>query len=308
MIARLTAVYLAIFATVLAAISIAAFVFVGQQYHDLLGPAMQTAEAQHAYAQAMRRVALTIGGIDLPLLTFVGVASYALARLSVAPLIEARERERNFSIDVAHELRSPLATIASVAQAAGADAGADMKTRLETIDQAALDAGSLVGDLLTLAREPRPDVLVREPVELAAIATSCAREFIERARSKAIAVDVAAKSCIVSGDERRLRELVRNLLDNALRHAATRVSLSTQSVRTRGLLIVEDDGSGIAATERERIFERFYRRDGEASGVGVGLAIVAWIVRAHEGTVSAQQPSTGRGTAIVADFPLARPT
>jgi len=117
-IARLTAIYLAIFGVVLLGLSAAAYVFVSMQYRSLLAPALQTPEGQHGYAQAMSHVAIAIAGFDLPLLVFVGIAAYLLARTSLSPLIAARERERSFSIDVAHELRSPLATITAVAQAA----------------------------------------------------------------------------------------------------------------------------------------------------------------------------------------------
>jgi signal transduction histidine kinase len=304
-IARLTAIYLAIFGVVLVALSTAAYIFVGMSYRSLLQPALQTPEGQSAYAHAMSRVALAIGGFDLPLLVIVGGAAYILARTSLRPLIEARERERNFSIDVAHELRSPLATIASVSQAARAQAGPDMRPRLDTIAHAALDAASLIGDLLTLARDPRPAVLQREPVDLANVAIACGREFEDRFRERGIALSVVTESSIIEGDERRLRELVRNLLDNALRHAKSQTRVSTAVQRNLASIVVEDDGPGIPATERDRVFERFYRRNGDAGGVGVGLAIVQWIARAHDGTVHVNAGSDG-GTAFVASFPTMR--
>jgi signal transduction histidine kinase len=304
MIARLTAIYLAIFAAVLAAISVAAYAFVGVQYRSLLGPALQTAEAQSAYAHAMQRVALALAGFDLPLLVIVGAASYVLARVSVAPLLEARAREREFSIDVAHELRSPLATIASVAQIAGADADERTRRRLDVIVRAALDAGSLIGDLLTLARDPRPAVLHREPVDLANVVTACTREFDDRFHARGVTLATRAESCIVDGDERRLRELVRNLLENALRHARAQVSVSTTPDGGAAHITVEDDGSGIPPDKRDRLFDRYHHSDD--GGIGLGLAIVAWIANAHEGSVRVETPAAGKGTAIVTTLPALR--
>ena len=303
MIARLTAIYLAIFGVVLAGLSIAAYEFVGMSYRSLLLPALQTPEGQTAYAHAMSRVALAIGGFDLPLLVLVGGAAYLLARTSLRPLIAARERERNFSIDVAHELRSPLATIASVSQAARPEAPPEIRARLDTISHAALDAASLIGDLLTLTRDPRPAVLQREPVDLANIAMACEREFEDRFRDRGIALSIATESCIIEGDERRLRELVRNLLENALRHADTQTRISTSAQRNAATLVVEDDGPGIPEHDRNRVFDRFYRRNGDAGGVGVGLAIVKWIANAHDGVVRATNGNDG-GTAFIASFPL----
>jgi signal transduction histidine kinase len=300
-IARLTAIYVAIFAVVLAALSAAAYVFVGMEYRSLLAPALQTAEAQHAYAHAMGRVALAIGGFDLPLLAVVAAVSYLLARISIAPLLEARERERAFSVDVAHELRSPLATISSVAQAARAETDERTRERLDVIAATAIDAAGIVGDMLTLARDPRPGVLHREPVDLANVAASCAREFQDRFDARNVTLETRLISCIVDGDERRLRQLVRNLLDNALRHARARVVLSTFDDRGRGRIAVEDDGEGIPPEERDRVFERFCA--GDRGGAGLGLAIVAWVARAHEGTVRVECADGGCGARIVTTLP-----
>jgi signal transduction histidine kinase len=300
-IARLTAIYVAIFAAVLALLSAAAYAFVGMEYRSLLAPALQTPEARAAYAHAMARVALAIGGFDLPLLVVVGIASYLLARVSLAPLLEARERERAFSVDVAHELRSPLATISSIAQAARADTDERTRERLDVITTTALDAAGLVGDMLTLARDPRPGVLHREPVDLANVAAASVREFRDRFEVKHITLETQLASCIVDGDERRLRQLVRNLLDNALRHAQQRVIVSTFDDHGRGRITVEDDGTGIPADERERVFERFHAND--EGGAGLGLAIVAWVARAHEGTVRVESTQDGHGARIVTTLP-----
>ena len=118
LIARTTALYLLIFACVLAALDAGAYVFIQREYISFLGPALGTAEGGAGLAAAMRRVLLTILAIDVPLIAVVGLASYALARVTIAPLEAARERERIFAADAAHELRSPLTAIASVAQAA----------------------------------------------------------------------------------------------------------------------------------------------------------------------------------------------
>jgi two-component system OmpR family sensor kinase len=238
----------------------------------------------------MRRVAWTIVAFDIPLLIVVGVASWLLARASIEPLIAAQERERAFAADAAHALRSPLATISSVAQAArGGSAEAETRDAFETISRAALDASRTVAELLTLARSAQPHALSREPIELAAVVSDTAREFRDAASGKGVALDVIARSAIVNADERRIRELVRNLLSNAVRHARSSVHVSVTADGNTARLIVANDGESIDPQERERVFERFYRANGSSEGTGLGLPIVRWIAQAHGGSVTVRE-------------------
>ena len=301
MIARLVALYLAVFAAVLAVLSIGAYLFVGTQYHSLLLPALSTPEGAAAYQHAMQRVALTIVAFDIPLLILVGIASWFLARISVAPWVSARAREREFIADAAHELRSPLATIASVAQASRNAGEANMREALELIAKTSLDASGLISDLLTLARSPSTTMLSREPVDLAAIAYDCVAEFRSRATSAGITIETSIASAIVNGDARRLRELIRNLLENAMRHARSTISVSCGSTGGCAQLSVTDDGPGVPADSRDRIFERFFR-NGEAAGTGLGLSIAQWVARAHEGSIVLADRSGG--ASFVVEIPL----
>ena len=301
MIARLVGAYLAIFTLVLAAASFALYFFLAGQYHSLLLPALSTPEGASVYAQDMRRVALEIVAADVPLLVLVGLAAWALARLSLRPLFEAQARERAFIADAAHELRSPLATIASVAQAARADQDPQrLHDVFDTIAKTALEASAMVGDLLTLARSPKPALLQREPVDLAAIAQRCVRELERRARERDVELVMKLEPAIVDGDARRLQELLRNLLENAIRHAASRVTVATGVDAGRATLRVSDDGEGVVPELRERLFERFV--SGSASGSGLGLAIAQWVARAHEGTLALDE-RTG-GASFIASFPV----
>ena len=228
LIARTAALYLFVFVCVLAALSIGAYEFVAREYASLLAPALGTPEGAVALRTAMERVAVTIAEIDAPLVIVVAIASYYLARAAIAPLEAARERERRFSADAAHELRSPLTAIAAVAQAARADATEQSRASFETIARSALEASEVVTDLLTLARDPARRALQCEPVDLAAIVTIASRVTRPVADARNVRLDVAPGSAIVDGDERRLRELSVNLLDNAIRHAhqAVRISLA----------------------------------------------------------------------------------
>jgi signal transduction histidine kinase len=303
LIARAAGIYLAIFVCVLVALSVGAYAFVAREYASLLAPALGTPEGAAAMATAMRRVLLTIVTIDVPLVAVVGVASYALARATIAPLQAARERERTFAADAAHALRSPLAAIAAVAQVARAGAPPESQGAFDAIVQSTFEASDAITDLLTLARDPARRVLQCEPVDLAAVVTSSARRAQPVATERGIRLDVAAASAIVDGDERRLAELARNLLDNAIRHARTNVRIASRGNGRCGEIVVEDDGEGIPAPERERIFERFYRREQNGGSGGLGLAIVRWIADAHGGEVRAGE-APGGGAQFVATVPV----
>jgi len=306
-IARLTAAYLAIFALVLALLSAGAYFFVAGQYHSLLLPALGTPEGQTAYGVALHHVLVTIASFDVPLLVLVGLASAGLAKLSLRPLLLAQERQRRFVADAAHELRSPLATIASVAQATrGTSAEPATIRALELITQTSLDASALIADLLTLAREPEGRLLAREPIDLASVAHACIREFEPRAKDAGLALSATIESAIVDGDERRLRELVRNLLENALRHARTTIELRCETVPGNACVIVSDDGEGVDAEHRQRIFERFAESN-SASGTGLGLSIARWVAQAHDGTLVLDERAAA-GAMFVFTIPLLRPS
>lgn len=293
MIARLTAIYLAIFALVLAVLSAAAYLFVAAQYHSLLLPALGTPEGALALNRALRRAALTIAAFDVPLVIFVGIAAWTLARLSLQPLLQARERERAFIADAAHQLRSPLATIASVAQAQGGNSGNGAREAFGVISSTALDASALIGDMLTLAREPDRAMLLAEPVDLAAVVHTCVGEFAPRAAAANVALESAIGSAIVNGDARRLRELVRNLLENALQHARSRVTIACFAEGGTAVVRVSDDGSGVEEAERDKIFERFFRGSNATTGSGLGLAIARWTAQAHGGALTLDDGAGG---------------
>ncbi|HEY1976021.1 MAG TPA: HAMP domain-containing sensor histidine kinase [Candidatus Baltobacteraceae bacterium] len=302
MIARTTALYLLIFVCVLAALDAGAFLFMQREYASALGPALGTPEGARGLATAMRSVSVSILAIDVPLIVVVGAASYAMARLTIAPLAAARERERVFAADAAHELRSPLAAIASVAQASRNQPPPESTQAFDAITHDALEASALISDLLTLARNPGRAVLQCEPVDLALVVTTCTRDAAAAANARNVRIEAVTDSAIVDGDERRLRELARNLLENAVRHARSRVSIASSRNGRTCSIVVEDDGDGVAPDERERVFERFYRRTQDHSGTGLGLAIVRWIASAHDGTVVVDA-APGGGARFVATLP-----
>ena len=268
---------------ILVVLDAAAFWYLSARERDFLQPILFTDVGRSVYDAALRKTALGLALLDVPLLIVAGVASFLLAAVSVRPLVAAREREARFAAEAAHELRTPLARIASVAQTARA--GEDEAVRDEAfarIAALAVDASGTISDLLALVREERVAPKLSEPVDLGPLV----RAAVDASRTNGIAYDVAAgEGCWVEGDERRLRRLAENLLENANRYARGAVHVRVAADGQGVALSVEDDGPGVPPGMRERIFERFVRADDDERGSGLGLAICRAIARAHGGDV-----------------------
>ncbi|GAC1491599.1 MAG: hypothetical protein NVS1B2_03280 [Vulcanimicrobiaceae bacterium] len=201
------------------------------------------------------------------------------------PLLRALEREERFTADAAHELRTLLAAIASVAQVGRDRAEGDDAAAFASIARRAIDCGALVGDLLTLARGTDASGLDCEPVDLAIVVRHALRDIEAEVGASDIAVDASVESVLVSGDERRLAQLVGNLLANARAHARSRISIRVSLRADTAIVEVDDDGPGVEPELEPRLFERFAK--GTCSrGSGLGLAIVRWVARSHGGDVA----------------------
>jgi signal transduction histidine kinase len=216
-------------------------------------------------------------------------------------LAAARGRQRAFVADSAHELRSPLASLRTqleVAQRLGE--GGELATDL-LADVTRLAA--LVEDLLLLARagsDARPPSR-RESLDVRALLVATASRYAD-ARVPVSGSDGPAVYASVNAEE--LARVVANLVDNAMRHARSSVVLAVRAEGGRAVLTVVDDGPGIPAGERERVFERFARlddaRDRDAGGTGLGLAIVRELLRRSGGSISLEDNPDGQGlTAVV---------
>jgi signal transduction histidine kinase len=257
-------------------------VYLMREQHDVLEPLLGSPEGRAVYAAQMRRIALGLGLLDVPLLIVAGVAAYLLARVSVRPLVAAREREARFAAEAAHELRTPLSRIASLAAAATAGEPDERVAALERISALAHEAAAGVGDLLALVRTERVAPQLAEPVELGALA----RAALTAPLREGVRWELDADADVwVIGDAHRLRRLVENLLENAARHARGAILVRVRAQGERAALSVEDDGPGVPPALRARIFERFVREQADGGGTGLGLAICRAIARAHGGDV-----------------------
>ncbi|PVU81996.1 two-component sensor histidine kinase [Cellulomonas sp. WB94] len=204
-------------------------------------------------------------------------------------LEDAAARQRTFTADAAHELRSPLAAVRASIDVARAHPAAYSTAELaEDLKGEVLRMQALVDDLLLLARVGSAPV-VRSPIDLGRLA----HDAVGAARP-VDGVDVGvAGSGVALGDPAAIGRVVRNLVDNALRHASTRVLVTVDD----GAVTVEDDGHGVPEEDRQRVFERFVRldeaRERDSGGSGLGLAIAREVAREQGGDVTLAPSALG---------------
>lgn len=249
--------------------------------------------------EIMRRQAGAIPGTDGRTRLALPPTRDELARLAATfnalldRIDDARHRQRQFVADAAHELRSPIASLrAQLDIEAGHPAlPAD---RLALAGDAER-LSHLVDDLLVLARLDAAPVLRRDQVDLDDLVLAEVRRVRSRAACEIDAGGVSAGR--VLGDAGALDRVVRNVLDNAARHATARVTVAVRTERNGVTLTVADDGPGIAPGDRLRVFDRFVRLDADRTravgGTGLGLAIVRDVVTAQHGTVHIEDNEPG---------------
>jgi signal transduction histidine kinase len=225
-------------------------------------------------------------------------------------LQRAFSAQRAFISDAAHELRSPLTALRLQLQLL--DRAPDEASRREARARlgAAVDrAIHLIEQLLALARsEPQDAALDEALVDLGSVAAEGVRDTHELAMSRNTDLGLEAEpNVLVRGNREALRVLVRNLVDNAVRYTPPlgTVQVRCRSSATQSLLEVMDSGPGIALADRERVFDRFYRRAAaQEGGTGLGLAIVKSIAERHGALVSLNQ-APGGGLLATVSFPRA---
>ena len=223
-------------------------------------------------------------------------------------LQESFETQRRFTADASHELRTPVTAIVGHAQylLRRTNPGAEQVDSLRVIQREAERMAKLVHDLLELARADAGFQVQREPMNLVEVLEAVRDDLGPLAAPAAIAVNCARPLLEVEGDPSRLKQVVLNLVQNALDAGARSVSLHLEGDGKEVRLEVLDDGPGIPTEALPHLFDRFYRVDGARSsrgnGSGLGLAIVRWIVQQHGGAVDVRSRA-GEGTVFTVTLP-----
>jgi two-component system OmpR family sensor kinase len=224
----------------------------------------------------------------------------------------SEQRLRRFIADASHELRTPLTSIrgySEMLRRGAAESPADSELARRRIEEESVRMTALVDDMLLIARLDQGRPLESKPVNLQAIA----RDAVDDARAVAPQRDIslhAESAIVVTGDDTRLRQVVGNLVRNALVHTppASPIEVSVTSEDSVARMSVADHGPGLGPDDTERIFEPFYRADPSRSrdsgGAGLGLSIVSAVVAAHGGNVKVKETSGG-GATFEVELPLA---
>lgn len=231
-------------------------------------------------------------------------------------LESASERQKRFVSDASHELRTPIATVRHELDVARSSPRIDIDGLIEDIDEENRRMQHLVDDLLLLAREDQAHRDAQQAVNEHAIVDLDELALIEAHRRRATNTVIDSTNLApapTNGDERQLARVIANLVDNAVRHARTAVRIETATEQDRVVLIIDDDGPGVAPPDRQRIFERFTRADddrartgsGNSGGAGLGLAIVHDLIANHHGTVEVTDSTDLGGARFTVNLPRA---
>lgn len=268
-----------------------------------------TARRALAPVERMRREVDAVSGSDLSRRVPEPDTNDEIGRLAhtmngmLARLDASAATQRRFISDASHELKSPLASLRQYAEVA---ASHPERVSHAELSEAVLDEGArlerLVQGMLVLARaDERALPLALADVDLDDLAYAEARRLAASGRVATDASGVAPAR--VRGDLGLLQQAIRNLADNAARHAGGRVAFSTVTDATGVALLVDDDGAGVPVPDRKRVFERFVRLDDararDTGGSGLGLAIVREIVTAHGGDVRIEDSPLGGARFVV---------
>jgi two-component system OmpR family sensor kinase len=231
----------------------------------------------------------------------------------IARLDASINQMRQFSADASHELRTPLAVIRTqLEEALNSNLPASDLRRVtaQCLDEA-IRMTKIVNDLLLLARgEVGATSIDRSPVSLTNLLNDTFQESVVLAGTKNISVELTrTDSAVVQGDAQRLRQMLLNLIDNAIKYGHPGGRILLQLTRSDGsaVITVADDGPGIPPEHIPKIFDRFYRvdkaRSREIGGSGLGLSIVKWIVGVHGGTIQVSS-QVNHGTEFRVRLPL----
>jgi two-component system OmpR family sensor kinase len=245
----------------------------------------------------------------------------AAAQASEARAVGSEGKMRQFVADASHELRTPLTTIRGYAELyrQGAVPPAGVAKLVRRIEDEGARMGLLVEDLLLLARLDQERPVVFAPVELPVLAMDAVQAAQATAPDRAVRLEINDDpgKLVAWGDDARLRQVVGNLMTNALVHTPPEAEVTLRlsgAPGNRAVIEIADTGPGLSPAQRDRVFERFYRADEArtrhteraATGTGLGLAIVAAIVAAHKGTVEVLS-EPGQGATFRVTLPALEP-
>lgn len=251
-----------------------------------------------------------VGRLGIALNSMLGQIEGAFAERQAS-----EDRLRHFLADASHELRTPLSSIrgyAEIFRTGAAREPDELAKAMKRIEDEAERMGVLVNDLLVLARLDEVREPTRTNVDLAAVAAEACEDARTVAADRSIELE-ADRATEVLGDPEQLRQVVTNLLRNALIHtpAGSPIDVSATTAGDSAVLVVRDDGPGFESGDEERVFERFWRRDAsrgrDGAGAGLGLAIVAAIADAHGGKITAAN-ATGGGAEFTLILPAQAPS
>jgi signal transduction histidine kinase len=303
---RLTLWYLGILVVIVGLLSTALYrILLSLQQAELraVGPTVRGGISR-LFARDEGTLAVQIIAIDTGVLILAALGAYVLAGRTLEPIAQSMERQQRFAAAASHELRTPLTVLQGSMEVALLNRRTpDEYERI--LREAAAEAkrlGVLVADLLAMARAQRDaEALSLELVDMRDVVLAAAESLRPLADGKAQTLEVQLdKSLLVQGDALKLRQVLSNLLDNAITYTPPggTVRLSARRERHQVEVEVRDSGPGVAAEHLPRLFEPFYRVDGARSGdsthTGLGLALAAWIVRAHQGRLEVEsRPGAG---------------
>ncbi|WP_066496113.1 sensor histidine kinase [Abyssisolibacter fermentans] len=256
---------------------------------------------------------ITIGLLSIIVLVII---SWYLAKKALEPIKKSWQQQKDFVADASHELRTPLTVIQTnleVLESCENETIADNKQWLDNAYAETRVMSKLIDDLLLLAKiDAKQVALEQKEFNISKIAVEVSAQMYPLFKKKSIVFTTSIVDSInFNGDETRIKQLIIVLLENALKYTQEegKVSLTLEKKDNKVIILVEDNGIGIAHEDKERIFDRFYRADKarfrEEGGTGLGLSIASWITSLYDGAIRVES-EIGKGSKFHVELKIYR--